>query len=160
MSDEPKRKRNDQSWESWIDQLIREAQAKGQFDNLPGAGKPLPDRRNPFVPADQQIAYDLVQDSGHTLGWIDDAKEIDGRIAAARQRLQQDYAWYRQASQDAAPNDRPALAAAWERHRQTFAQEVAAINRLIDDFNLKAPTGQLHKLRLILADEFARLPPA
>ncbi|MET7403020.1 DUF1992 domain-containing protein [Dactylosporangium sp. NPDC005572] len=31
-------------YESHIDRLIREAQEQGQFDNLPGAGKPLPDR--------------------------------------------------------------------------------------------------------------------
>ena len=30
------------SWESWIDQQIREAREAGLFDNLPGAGKPLP----------------------------------------------------------------------------------------------------------------------
>ncbi len=159
MDDEPKRKRIDQSWESWIEEKIRAAQEQGQFDNLPGAGKPLPDRRNPFLPADRQIAYDLVQDSGHTLPWIDDAKEIDRRTAAARQQLQRDYAWYRQASQNASASDRPAIDAAWEGHRQTFAQEVAAINRLIDDFNLKAPIGQLHKLRLILAEELAKLTP-
>ncbi|MGC5626974.1 DUF1992 domain-containing protein [Georgenia sp. Z1344] len=28
---------------SWVDQLIREAQERGEFDNLPGTGKPLPD---------------------------------------------------------------------------------------------------------------------
>ena len=31
-----------QSWESWIEQQIREAQEAGVFDRLPGAGKPLP----------------------------------------------------------------------------------------------------------------------
>jgi hypothetical protein len=30
------------SFESWIDQQIREAAERGDFDNLPGAGKPLP----------------------------------------------------------------------------------------------------------------------
>ena len=30
------------SWESWIDQQIREAREAGLFDNLLGAGKPLP----------------------------------------------------------------------------------------------------------------------
>jgi hypothetical protein len=159
MDDEPKRKRSDQTWESWIEEKIRAAQEQGQFDNLPGAGKPLPDRRNPFLAADRQIAYDLLQGSGHTLAWIDDANEIDRRLAAARQRLHQDHAWYRQALASAAAAQRPALDAAWERHRQAFAQELAAINRLIDDFNLKAPLGQLHKLRLILADELATLPP-
>lgn len=28
-------------FESWIDRQIREAQERGQFDNLPGAGKPI-----------------------------------------------------------------------------------------------------------------------
>ncbi|MGC5617619.1 DUF1992 domain-containing protein [Georgenia sp. Z1491] len=28
---------------NWVDQLIREAQERGEFDNLPGAGKPLRD---------------------------------------------------------------------------------------------------------------------
>ncbi|UWP86189.1 DUF1992 domain-containing protein [Dactylosporangium fulvum] len=30
-------------YESHIDRQIREAQERGQFDNLPGTGKPLPD---------------------------------------------------------------------------------------------------------------------
>ncbi|GAA2661174.1 DnaJ family domain-containing protein [Nonomuraea recticatena] len=31
-------------FETLIDRQIREAQERGEFDNLPGAGKPLPDR--------------------------------------------------------------------------------------------------------------------
>lgn len=30
-------------WESWADRQIREAQERGEFDDLPGAGKPLAD---------------------------------------------------------------------------------------------------------------------
>jgi hypothetical protein len=30
------------SFETWIDKQIREAQERGAFDNLPGAGKPIP----------------------------------------------------------------------------------------------------------------------
>jgi len=33
------------SFTSWVDQQIAEAQERGAFDNLPGAGKPLPRRR-------------------------------------------------------------------------------------------------------------------
>ena len=32
------------SWETWIEAQIRVAMEDGAFDNLPGAGKPLPDR--------------------------------------------------------------------------------------------------------------------
>jgi hypothetical protein len=36
------------SWyESRLDRLIREAQERGEFDDLPGAGKPLPGRGEP-----------------------------------------------------------------------------------------------------------------
>ena len=31
------------AWESPVEKAIREAQERGEFDNLPGAGKPLPD---------------------------------------------------------------------------------------------------------------------
>jgi hypothetical protein len=34
-------------WESWIDRQIREAQERGDFDNLPGAGKSIPDLDRP-----------------------------------------------------------------------------------------------------------------
>ena len=38
----PDRKPAGMSWTSFADAKIREAQASGQFDNLPGFGKPLP----------------------------------------------------------------------------------------------------------------------
>ena len=36
------RKPSGVNWESWIEAQIRVAQEQGAFDNLPGAGKPLP----------------------------------------------------------------------------------------------------------------------
>jgi hypothetical protein len=33
--------------ESWIDRQIREAEERGEFDDLPGKGKPLPDIDQP-----------------------------------------------------------------------------------------------------------------
>ena len=38
------------SWESWIEAQIRVAQEQGAFDNLPGAGKPLPDHDQEYDP--------------------------------------------------------------------------------------------------------------
>jgi DnaJ-like protein len=39
------RKPPQQSFPTWIDQQIAEAERRGVFDNLPGTGKPLPHRR-------------------------------------------------------------------------------------------------------------------
>src|SRR6476620_10788051 len=36
-------------WESPVDRAIREAQERGEFDNLPGAGKPLRNLGSPDV---------------------------------------------------------------------------------------------------------------
>lgn len=33
--------------ETWVDRQIREAEQRGEFDNLPGAGKPIPGRGEP-----------------------------------------------------------------------------------------------------------------
>jgi Domain of unknown function (DUF1992) len=35
-------------WESWLDRQIREAEERGEFDDLPGAGRPIPDLDKPF----------------------------------------------------------------------------------------------------------------
>ena len=41
------RKPTDVNFESWVDRQIREATDRGEFDNLPGTGKPLPGLRGP-----------------------------------------------------------------------------------------------------------------
>jgi hypothetical protein len=38
------------SWETWIDAQIRVARQNGAFDNLPGAGKPLPNLGQEYDP--------------------------------------------------------------------------------------------------------------
>jgi Domain of unknown function (DUF1992) len=38
------------SWETWIDAQIRVAREQGAFDNLPGAGKPLPNLDREYDP--------------------------------------------------------------------------------------------------------------
>ncbi len=151
------RKPEDQTWESWVEELIREAQDQGLFDNLPGKGKPLPSRRNPFLPEEKQMAFDLIQDSGHTLPWIADGQDIERRIQAARARVREHYRWYSRRLQEASAEERSALDEVWRGHWRAFEQEVAAINRLIDDYNLKVPSVQLHKFRLILAEELRRV---
>jgi hypothetical protein len=35
------------SWESWVDRLVREARERGDFDDLPGTGKPIADIDKP-----------------------------------------------------------------------------------------------------------------
>lgn len=53
---------------NWIasiaDEKIREAQLKGEFDNLPGAGKPLPEEDLRGVPEELRIGYKMLKNAG------------------------------------------------------------------------------------------------
>jgi hypothetical protein len=36
------------TWESWIERKIRDSMERGEFDNLPGSGQPIPDLDQPY----------------------------------------------------------------------------------------------------------------
>jgi len=50
------RKPASSSFGDWVERQIREAQDRGEFDGLPGAGKPLPGLGTPWSPEDWAIA--------------------------------------------------------------------------------------------------------
>jgi hypothetical protein len=52
------------SFRSWIDQQIADAEERGVFDNLPGAGKPLPRRRHGEVDYGQAWLRDYARREG------------------------------------------------------------------------------------------------
>ena len=45
---DPEQKPPKVRWETWVERKIRESMEKGDFDNLPGKGKPLPDLAQPY----------------------------------------------------------------------------------------------------------------
>jgi hypothetical protein len=51
--------------ETWVDRQIREAAERGAFDDLPGAGKPIPGLDRPFTA--ERWAVDWVQREGGDL---------------------------------------------------------------------------------------------
>jgi hypothetical protein len=86
------------SWETWIDAQIRVAREQGAFDNLPGAGKPLPNLDQPHDPLwwvkqliqREQVsmlppALELlrkVEKELAAIGKLDDEAAVRGRVAA------------------------------------------------------------------------------
>jgi hypothetical protein len=62
--------------ENSIEQQIREAIERGDFDHLPGSGRPLDLSENPYTPADWRMAYKILQDAGMAPDWIEQDKEI------------------------------------------------------------------------------------
>jgi hypothetical protein len=50
-------------YEKIVEQRIKEAMEKGEFDNLPGKGKPLPLEDDSHVPEDLRLAYKLLKNA-------------------------------------------------------------------------------------------------
>src|SRR5256885_1271007 len=63
---------------------IQEAIKAGEFDNLPGSGKPLRDDDNPFVPAEMRAAFKVLANSGFAPDWMLLAHQIDADIEKMR----------------------------------------------------------------------------
>lgn len=47
------------------EERIEEARDRGDLDNLPGSGRPLPMEDEPLVPEHQRMAYRILKNSGY-----------------------------------------------------------------------------------------------
>src|SRR5262245_59311162 len=66
-----------------VEQRIREAQEKGEFDDLPGAGRPLELDDDALVPEDLRAAYRLLRNAG----FVPPELEAHGEIRQLEQLL-------------------------------------------------------------------------
>lgn len=64
-----------------IERRIRDAQREGQFDDLPGAGKPLVIADDPLVPEEVRVAFRVLKNAGFVPTEVAALKDIDLLIA-------------------------------------------------------------------------------
>jgi hypothetical protein len=62
--------------EAMAENKIREAMARGEFDNLPGAGKPLRLEDDSTIPDDLRVAYKILRNAGCIPPELEVRKEI------------------------------------------------------------------------------------
>jgi hypothetical protein len=134
-------------WETLIERQIREAMARGQFDNLPFQGEPLPNDDNPYA-GDANLAYHVLRNAGVAPPWIESDKEV-------RELLAKRDAILERASREDAPS-------AFTRRRDRVALEnlVTRINAAIARVNAEAPTHRQHRRPLAVAEVLARYDEA
>jgi DnaJ family protein C protein 28 len=134
-----------------IEEQIRKAQKEGQFDDLPGKGKPLELEDNPLADPEWQLAFRMLKEAGYSLPWIETLKEIEADIETARAGLRQAWEWRRGAEAEGVAREFVALE--WERAFQNFQNRVAAINKRIRDVNLEVPKARFQRPMLEVARE-------
>ena len=70
--------------EHWVEHQIRQAQARGEFDNLPGAGKPLPKRQGGAL---EWVVEKLREENQDTTALLPPSLAIPKEVAALPERL-------------------------------------------------------------------------
>lgn len=58
------------------EQQIRDAQARGEFENLPGSGEPLTLEDDALIPEELRAAYRLLKNAGYVPQELDHCREI------------------------------------------------------------------------------------
>jgi DnaJ family protein C protein 28 len=132
-------------WESLIDQKIREAMEQGEFDDLPGKGKPLDTSENPFEDPELRLAHRMLRNAGFAPSWIEERKDIDSEFENARNELSRVWAVLQNAL--GTENERGARAR-WEKALTSFRKQAGELNRRIVAWNLKVPAAGFQR-RLI-----------
>lgn len=141
----PRRRKPGESWTSFVERQIQEAQAQGAFDNLPGHGKPLRlEAINPYEGANA-LAHKILKDHGFAPEWIELDRGIRQELEAARHRLAQGYQRY------------GADSVLWQRAVARFVEQVVELNRKIDLYNLKTPGMLFQRRRVVPKDEIWRV---
>lgn len=74
------------SWESLTERLIREAQASGAFDDLPGQGRPLALEDDRYA-GDMALANHVLRNAGAAPPWIEVDKEARRQLEAVETLL-------------------------------------------------------------------------
>jgi len=149
--------------ESAIEKQIRQAIERGEFDHLAGAGKPLDLSENMFTPSEWRLAYKMLRDAGLAPDWIEQDKEIRRELRALEAWCQNQAQWLRNKrdrlntlSVNKMIQEREHLAVAREKLCVRYRERAAAVNRMIDLLNLKAPRADLHRERVRVEEEIQR----
>ncbi|XP_068082433.1 dnaJ homolog subfamily C member 28 isoform X3 [Anabrus simplex] len=131
-----------------VEDLIQESMARGDFQNLPGAGKPLPSKgNNPYVDFVTHKINEVLIESGFTPEWITLQREIKNTIHQLREALAE-----RRACLGPVPLTAKE-AHEWEGVLKKFQPQVVKLNKKINDFNLQVPILNKQMVHFILEHE-------
>ena len=127
--------------ESLTEKKLREAIENGEFDDLPGKGEPIDLKENPFEDPDLRVVHRLLRNAGFAPAWIEERKDIDAELEAARTKLSRAWALFGKGRK--APSDPE-----WDRIVREFREKVAELNNRISIYNLKVPAAVFHRKRI------------
>lgn len=133
-----------------LDEQIRQAIQRGEFDNLPGKGKPLKLEENPHEDPGWRMAYRMLKENGYTLPWIETRRKIELDYEKEVQLLKRNWEWRKNAT-----GRRGMMHAEreWQQALQAFRDEISKLNKRIRDYNLEIPSNQFQRRPINIEQE-------
>lgn len=144
LSNQPKKPTREEKRQALVERLIQEAMDEGKFDNLPGKGKPLQFKENPYTEPGQAWAYGLLKRNGLAPAWIELDKEIRHELAQLRRHLR---SLWQKRQENLISED------AWQQSAARMAEPIAELNKKIDRLNLIVPVLSAQRNRVQLENE-------
>jgi DnaJ homolog subfamily C member 28 len=127
----------------YIDQQIHEAQERGEFDNLPGTGKPLNLDQNAYS-GEKAMAYSLLKQNGYAPPEVELAKEIRTRFDRATEKVEKLRQQRKSLSSRRIPpfqSEKRAFNDTVEKATAQYDQLLRELNRKILNLNLMTPSS-------------------
>ncbi|XP_050893037.1 uncharacterized protein LOC127098473 [Lathyrus oleraceus] len=114
-----------------VEQRIWHSMEEGQFENLPGKGKPLKLDTNPHADPAEDTLYRILSKNGCAPEWVELNKEIRSRISQWRVSLKK--AWANKCSGDQSM---------WVESSEALKSQLKEINDKVFRYNLIVPFGR------------------
>lgn len=116
-----------------IDEIIKRAMEAGEFDHLPGIGKPIEWKDNPYTPNEWRMTEDLLKKNDLAYPWMEMRKEIEKLIIELKNKL-------------AMMIPLSTLA------EEEISAQILKINKKIFDYNLSVPGVRLQRRTVALEE--------
>ncbi|MDD4801404.1 MAG: DUF1992 domain-containing protein [Syntrophomonas sp.] len=146
------------STEQLVEEQILKAQARGDFDNLKGAGKPLDLDENPFEPQDMRMAFRILKNNDVTPYWIQLGNDIDADTAKLWKEVE---GFKRYVFLFINEKHVPQAINRFESKKSLFYYEkrleLEKIKKKILDYNLQCPTFRLGRQNIEVDDEMLKV---
>lgn len=144
-------------WDGLIEDLIKDGQESGAFDNLRGKGKPLDLSKNIYE-GDSALANTFLKDNNMRPSWISSRGTILSQVEALRGNITHTWQRHERAFNNAQDETRRgALAISWDDACKHWEEQIVKLNKQIGDFNLRRPSDNLEIFKLRFDEELNRV---
>nr|XP_057908812.1 dnaJ homolog subfamily C member 28 [Doryrhamphus excisus] len=139
-----------QAVERLVEDLIQESMARGDFRNLSGAGKPLNKfEHNPYADPMTHNLNRILIDNGYQPPWVVTQRDIRQAAAHIRSALLEGRVQMGEAMD---PSER----GRWQELCTGAEEELAKLNKMVDNYNLIVPMLHMQMVHFSLSRELER----